>query len=88
MSTQVVADVNRKQFDPLWAFRAILQVLIGQIFATELNFFGKCPVCMSCVMGVRLSGIAGENVRQLWLAHGAGVTWADVVNVLCSCPFE
>ena len=68
----MVADVNRKQFDPLWAFRAILQVLIGQIFATELNFFGKCPVCMSCVMGgaahkgrlgVRLSGIAGENIR-------------------------
>lgn len=77
----MVADLNRKQFDPLWAFSAILQVLIGQIFATELNFIEKCPQCMSCVMrravhkerlAVRLSGIAGENVRQLGLLTAQG----------------
>jgi len=39
---------------------AILQDLIGQIFATELDFIGKCPQWVSF-------GSAGLDPARIWL---------------------
>jgi len=33
---------------------AILQDLIGQIFATELDFIGKCPQCQQSVISLEI----------------------------------